>query len=93
MKYNDRVASVLTNFWRAFLYILLQAVAPAHAGSLADFFLSSTLKMETIFASETSVKTISTRGHIQEECFLHGHRRENLKCYSKIFQHFMEHGS
>jgi hypothetical protein len=37
-----------------------KSVAPAHAGSLADFFLSSTLKPST---SETSVNTISTRHH------------------------------
>jgi hypothetical protein len=37
---------------------------PAHAGfSLADF---STLKMEAIRSSETSVHTISTRRHIPE---------------------------
>jgi hypothetical protein len=36
------------------------SVAPAHAGSLADFFLSSTLKMEAIRSSETSVNTLSS---------------------------------
>jgi hypothetical protein len=57
------------------------SVAPALAGSLADFFLSSTLKMEAILSSETSVNTISKRRHIQEDGFLHSHRRENLKSY------------
>jgi hypothetical protein len=49
----------------------------AHAGSsLADF---STLKMEVIRPSETSVRTRSTRRHIAEDSILHSHRCENLK--------------
>jgi hypothetical protein len=37
------------------------SVAPAHAGSpFTDFFFCSTLKMEAIHSSETSVNTIST---------------------------------
>jgi hypothetical protein len=45
--------------------------ALTHAGSsLADFLLSSTLKTEAIRSSETSVNTISTRGHIPEDSFL-----------------------
>jgi hypothetical protein len=31
-----------------------------------------------------SVNTISTRCHIQEDCFLHSHRRENLKSYNNL---------
>jgi hypothetical protein len=38
--------------------------------------------MEAIRSSETSVNTISTRHHIPEDCFLHSHRRENLKSYN-----------
>jgi hypothetical protein len=55
---------------------------PAHAGSsLADF---STLKMEAIRSSETSVQfTKSTRPHISEDGILHSHHRENLKFYIK----------
>jgi hypothetical protein len=50
---------------------------PTHVGSsLADF---STLKMEAIRSSETSVHTRSTRRHIPEDGILHSHRRENLK--------------
>jgi hypothetical protein len=55
-----------------------QAVVPAQAGSLADFFLSSTLKMEAVRSSETSVNTISTQCRTPEVGFLHSHRCENL---------------
>jgi hypothetical protein len=57
---------------------------PAHAGSsLADF---STLKMEAILSSETSVHTRSrTRHHIPEDGILHSHRRENLKILHHLF--------
>jgi hypothetical protein len=45
----------------------------------ADF---STLKMEAIRSSETSVQfTRSTRRHIPEDGILHSHRRGNLKSY------------
>jgi hypothetical protein len=43
---------------------------------------TGTLKMEAILSSETSVNTSSTRCHIPEDCFLHSHRRENLKSYN-----------
>jgi hypothetical protein len=48
------------------------------ASSLADF---STMKMEAIRSSETSLYTRSTRRHIPEDDILHSHRRENLKSY------------
>jgi hypothetical protein len=51
----------------------------AHAGSsLADF---STLKMETIRSSETSVHTRAARRHIRKDGILYSHRRENLRSY------------
>jgi hypothetical protein len=34
---------------------------------------------------KTSVNTTSTRCNIPEDCFLHSHRRENLKFYMSIF--------
>jgi hypothetical protein len=50
-----------------------------HAGSsLADF---STLKMEAIRSSETSVHTETTRHCNPENGILHGPRRENLRCH------------
>jgi hypothetical protein len=49
----------------------------AHSGSsLADF---STMKMQAIRSSETSVYTISTLCHIPEDGIFHSHCRENLK--------------
>jgi hypothetical protein len=51
--------------------------APVHAGSsLADF---STLKMDAIHSSETSVHTKFTRPHTPEDGIIHSHRSENLK--------------
>jgi hypothetical protein len=41
----------------------------------------STLKMEAISSSETSVYTISARRHIPEDGILYSHRRENLNYY------------
>jgi hypothetical protein len=60
------------------------AELPAHAGSsLADF---STLKMEAIRSSETSVQsTTSTRPHTPEDGIIHSHRSENLKSYILCF--------
>jgi hypothetical protein len=53
---------------------------PAHAGSsLADF---STLKMEMIHSSETSVHTRTTQRHIPENGILHSHCCENLKSHN-----------
>jgi hypothetical protein len=64
---EERIASIF----------ILSLQPPAHAGtSLADF---STLKMEAIRSSETSVYTISTRCHIPEGGILHSHGHENLK--------------
>jgi hypothetical protein len=47
---------------------------------LLDF--SSTLKVEALCSSETSVATqLTTRRHIPEDNILHNHRCENLKSY------------
>jgi hypothetical protein len=54
----------------------------AHVGSWhADF---STLKMEAIRSSETSVHTRSTWRHIPADGILHSHRRKNLKSYVRF---------
>jgi hypothetical protein len=47
--------------------------------------ITSTLKMEEICSSKTSVKTQRTaRRHIPEDVTLHNHRCENLKFYRII---------
>jgi hypothetical protein len=49
--------------------------------------ISSTLKMEAISSSETSVATQqTTRHHIPEDNTLHNHRCENLKSYKMILE-------
>jgi hypothetical protein len=48
--------------------------------------ISSTLKMEAICSSETSVDTQrTTRRYIPEDDTLHNHRCENLKSYMFIY--------
>jgi hypothetical protein len=55
---------------------------PDDAGSpLADF---STLKMEAIVSSETSVNPGSTQRHAPEDNILHSHRCGNLKSYINL---------
>jgi hypothetical protein len=55
------------------------AQSPPHSdSSLADF---STLKMEAIPSSKTSVHTRSTRRHIPEDGILHSDRRESPRSY------------
>jgi hypothetical protein len=44
----------------------------------------STLKMETILYSETSVHTRSTRRHVPEDGILYSHLCENLRVYKFI---------
>jgi hypothetical protein len=44
--------------------------------------IHSTLILEAIFSSETSVLTRATLQHIPEDDIIHSHRRENLKSYT-----------
>jgi hypothetical protein len=48
--------------------------------------ISSTLKMEAIRSSETSVYIKPTRYHIPEDGILHSHRCENLRSYIRYIQ-------
>jgi hypothetical protein len=58
---------------------------PAYLLVLAEI-ISSTLKMEAICSSETSVATQqTTRRHIPEDDTLHNHLCENLKSYVDKF--------
>jgi hypothetical protein len=45
-------------------------------------WITSTLKMEGIRSSETSVNRIPTRRHIPKDGILHSHRRENIKSHN-----------
>jgi hypothetical protein len=58
--------------------LVAQSAATCSCWFLADF---STLKMEPIRSSETSVHTRSARHHIPEDGILHSHCCENLKSY------------
>jgi hypothetical protein len=67
-----------SGFWRR-VQTELSLQPPAHINSsLADL---STLKMEAICSSETSVHIRSTRRHIPENAIVHSHRCENLRSY------------
>jgi hypothetical protein len=57
---------------------------PAEQVQQTQVFLPSTLKMEAIRSSETSLNTISTRRHIPEDGFFHSHCPENLKSYKEL---------
>jgi hypothetical protein len=58
------------------------SLPPAYLLFLAEI-ISSTLKMEAICSSETSVATQqTTRPHIPEDDTLYNHRCENLKSYT-----------
>jgi hypothetical protein len=85
---EERIASTFRVEKSARLPSSLQP--PAHAGSsLADF---STLKMEAIRSSETSVNARSTQRHIPEDGILHSHRCGSLKSYNthKVLRRHVE---
>jgi hypothetical protein len=51
-------------------------------------YIYSTLDMEAVRSSETSVSTRHTQPHIPENGILHSHRRENLKFYNPYPNHY-----
>jgi hypothetical protein len=62
--------------------LMLVFVEKMFARWLLAELISSTLKMEEICSSETSVETQrTTRRYISEDGTLHNHRSENLKSY------------
>jgi hypothetical protein len=61
--------------------IVSRLLATCSRWFLADF---STLKMEAIRSSETSVHTRSTLRYIPEDGILHSHRCEDLKSYEYL---------
>jgi hypothetical protein len=67
---------------------ILRRVGGKSCHMLARWFaepISSTLKMEAICSSETSVETQrTTRRHILEDDTLHNHHCENLKSYKGL---------
>jgi hypothetical protein len=75
----SRVDLVWTDDSEEYITSIFRLQPPVHASSsLADF---STLKMEAIGSSESSVHTRSTRRHFQEDGIFHSHSRENHKSY------------
>jgi hypothetical protein len=54
----------------------------------ANFFpnalMVTSLMMEAIFSSETSVLTTATKPHIPEDGVLQSHHRKNLKSYKAL---------
>jgi hypothetical protein len=78
---------VVFNSWWCMVYVLKSINFWQACDLLACWFLaelfSSTLNMETICSSETSVDTQwTTRRYIPEVVTLHNHRCENLKSYT-----------
>jgi hypothetical protein len=81
-----------SGMWRR-VGILLTNVSEEHIASIFRVeeiqlqlvhrsWISSTLKMEAIRSSETSVNKIPTWRHIPENGILHSHRRKNLKSHN-----------
>jgi hypothetical protein len=78
-------------FWDVMPCSAVASFPPACLLILAEI-ISSTLKMEAICSSETSVATQqTTRRHIPEDDTLHNHRCENLKSYIYVMCFAVKH--
>jgi hypothetical protein len=74
---NKKIRKRKTSVSNTSLLVLAHSIS-----ALPDFLpFSSTLHMQAKRTPETSVNTITTRRHIPEDCFLHSHRRDNLRSY------------
>jgi hypothetical protein len=71
------VTSNWSTLRRQFLRSVLQLLVTANV--IPILLVLSTLMIEAIRSSETSVLTRHKRHHIKEDGILHSHRRENLK--------------
>jgi hypothetical protein len=81
MRITQEQLGIITAFDRRQMKNVGFCLPPAYLLVLAGKF-SSTLKMEAIYSSETSVASQqTTRRHIPEDDTLHNHRCENLKSY------------
>jgi hypothetical protein len=69
----------VTNFKLICLRSVLKLLVTAYV--LPGSLILSTLRMEVIISSETSVIKRTTGRHSPEDGILHSHRRENLKSY------------
>jgi hypothetical protein len=76
---EERIASIIRVFLRGVLQLLVIAnIVPSS-------LILSTMLMEELRSTETSVLTRTTRRHIPKHCILHSHRREKLKSYIELF--------
>jgi hypothetical protein len=72
--FQRNVAPPSSKIFRRVRRLLVTANVP-------NMLILVTLMMEALGSYEASVLRRATRRHIQEDCILHSHRRENLNSY------------